>query len=119
MDIHAHTLSIQVCVIRPGARTRHGSGGPGLVAPPLVRSLDADHGQGGSGLRARLGRATVPQGGGRVRACCSRGVPRLRDRVGALQRPGGSSMRSKEPIDWSAVVTALAVLGIMAFLFLH
>jgi hypothetical protein len=28
-------------------------------------------------------------------------------------------MRSKEPMDWSAVVTALAVLGIMTFLFLH
>jgi hypothetical protein len=57
--------------------------------------------------------------GYRESACLSLGVPRLRHSVGELQRPGGSSMMSNEPIDWSAVVTALAVLGVMTFLFLH
>jgi len=57
--------------------------------------------------------------GYRERACLSLGVPRLRDSVGELQRPGGSSMMSNEPMDWSTVLTALAVLGVITFLFLH
>ena len=53
------------------------------------------------------------------RACRSLGTPRLRDSGGVPQRTGGSSTMPYEHMDWSAVVTALAVLGVITFLFLH
>jgi len=53
------------------------------------------------------------------RACLSMGTPRLRDSVGEPQRTGGSRTMHHEHVDWSAVVTAVAVLGIITFLFLH
>jgi hypothetical protein len=52
MDTHAPASSLQVGVIRPGARTRHGRGGPALAAQRLVLCLDADDGHGCAGARA-------------------------------------------------------------------
>ena len=57
--------------------------------------------------------------GGSERAGLSLGTPRLSDSVGTPQRTGGSRTMHHEHLDWSVVVTALAVLGILTFLFLH
>jgi hypothetical protein len=58
-------------------------------------------------------------GGGSVRARLSLGTLRLRDSVGAPQRTGGSRTMPYEHMDWGAIITALAVLGILTFLYLH
>ena len=57
--------------------------------------------------------------GGIERACLSLGSPRLSPSRGEPQKTRGSSTMHNTPMDWSAVVTALAVLSIIIFLFLH
>jgi len=61
LDTHDHTSSIQVCVLRPGARTRHGCGSPALAVQHLVLCLGADHGYRCSVERSSPSLATVPQ----------------------------------------------------------
>jgi hypothetical protein len=53
------------------------------------------------------------------RACLSLGTPKLSLSLGEPQRTGGSRTMHNTHIDWSAVVTALAVMSIITFLFLH
>jgi len=80
---------------------------------PLVRMVD-------QGVTATsLSGVRRPGCGGSESAGRSLGTPRRRDSVGAPPRTGGSGTMHKDHVDWSVVVTALAVLGILTFLFLH